>query len=78
MRQRQPLDKLGGGAWQMRKAKLKKRLLDMADELIRIAAARLVRHAPELIARTGSTTSLQLVSLRRNRGPAERHRGGAG
>ncbi|MGO7675538.1 CarD family transcriptional regulator, partial [Rhizobium ruizarguesonis] len=25
------LDKLGGGAWQMRRAKLKKRLLDMAD-----------------------------------------------
>ncbi len=47
------LDKLGGGAWQMRKAKLKKRLLDMADELIRIAAARLVRHAPELIAPDG-------------------------
>ncbi len=47
------LDKLGGGAWQMRKAKLKKRLLDMADELIRIAAARLVRHAPALIAPDG-------------------------
>jgi transcription-repair coupling factor (superfamily II helicase) len=47
------LDKLGGGAWQMRKAKLKKRLLDMADELIRIAAARLVRKAPALIAPDG-------------------------
>jgi transcription-repair coupling factor (superfamily II helicase) len=47
------LDKLGGGAWQMRKAKLKKRLLDMADELIRIAAARMVRHAPALIAPDG-------------------------
>ncbi|MDH0613490.1 MULTISPECIES: transcription-repair coupling factor [unclassified Agrobacterium] len=47
------LDKLGGGAWQMRKAKLKKRLLDMADELIRIAAARLVRHAPALVAPDG-------------------------
>jgi transcription-repair coupling factor (superfamily II helicase) len=47
------LDKLGGGAWQMRKAKLKKRLLDMADELIRIAAARMVRRAPELIAPDG-------------------------
>ncbi len=42
------LDKLGGGAWQMRKAKLKKRLLDMADALIRIAAERLTRHAPVL------------------------------
>ena len=26
------LDKLGGGAWQMRKAKLKKRLLDMISK----------------------------------------------
>ncbi|MBB4102349.1 transcription-repair coupling factor [Allorhizobium borbori] len=42
------LDKLGGGAWQMRKAKLKKRLLDMAGGLIKVAAARLVRHAPVL------------------------------
>ncbi len=47
------LDKLGGGAWQMRKAKLKKRLLDMAGDLIRIAAARMVRHAPALIAPDG-------------------------
>lgn len=47
------LDKLGGGAWQMRKAKLKKRLLDMAGDLIRIAAARLVRHAPVLTAPDG-------------------------
>ena len=47
------LDKLGGGAWQMRKAKLKKRLLDMADGLIKIAAARLVRHAPVLVAPDG-------------------------
>jgi transcription-repair coupling factor (superfamily II helicase) len=42
------LDKLGGGAWQMRKAKLKTRLLDMAGALIRIAAERLTRHAPVL------------------------------
>ncbi|MCD1264643.1 transcription-repair coupling factor [Shinella sumterensis] len=42
------LDKLGGIAWQARKAKLKKRLLDMAGGLIQIAAARLVRHAPVL------------------------------
>jgi transcription-repair coupling factor (superfamily II helicase) len=42
------LDKLGGGAWQARKAKLKKRLLDMADQLIRIAAARESRSAPVL------------------------------
>ncbi|GAB4354717.1 MAG: transcription-repair coupling factor [Oricola sp.] len=42
------LDRLGGGAWQARKAKLKKRLLDMADQLIRIAAARAARSAPVL------------------------------
>lgn len=42
------LDRLGGGAWQARKAKLKKRLLDMADDLIRIAAARMTRRAPVL------------------------------
>ena len=34
------LDRLGGGAWQHRKAKLKKRLLDMAGGLIKVAAER--------------------------------------
>jgi transcription-repair coupling factor (superfamily II helicase) len=43
------LDKLGGGAWQARKAKLKKRLLDMAGQLIRIAAERQMRGAPVLL-----------------------------
>ncbi len=47
------LDKLGGGAWQMRKAKLKKRLLDMAGQLIAVAAARMVRKAPVLAAPDG-------------------------
>ncbi|MCX8282231.1 transcription-repair coupling factor [Phyllobacterium sp. 0TCS1.6C] len=42
------LDKLGGGAWQARKAKLKKRLLDIAGHLIRIAAERQMRGAPVL------------------------------
>ncbi|MGF9691420.1 transcription-repair coupling factor [Rhizobium sp. 0TCS1.26] len=42
------LDKLGGGAWQARKAKLKKRLLDMADGLIKLAATRITRRAPVL------------------------------
>ena len=37
------LDKLGGVAWQARKARVKKRLRDMADQLIRIAAEREVR-----------------------------------
>ncbi|TCT39330.1 transcription-repair coupling factor [Martelella mediterranea] len=48
-----PLDRLGGGAWQAKKAKLKKRLLDMADELIAIAAKRATRTAPPLTATEG-------------------------
>ncbi|WP_428621891.1 transcription-repair coupling factor, partial [Reyranella sp.] len=38
-----PLDRLGGVAWQSRKARLKQRIADMADRLIRIAAERAVR-----------------------------------
>ncbi len=34
------LDKLGGGAWQAKKAKLKERIREIAEELIRTAAAR--------------------------------------
>ena len=37
------LDRLGGAAWQARKAKLKERIRDMAEELIRVAAARELR-----------------------------------
>ena len=37
------LDRLGGVAWQSRKARLKQRIADMADRLIRIAAERAVR-----------------------------------
>lgn len=39
------LDKLGGGAWQSKKARLKKNILEMADKLIRLAAERLLRSA---------------------------------
>jgi transcription-repair coupling factor (superfamily II helicase) len=39
------LDRLGGGAWQARKAKLKERLREIADRLIRIAAERALRKA---------------------------------
>ena len=42
------LDKLGGAAWQARKAKLKKRIRDMADQLIAIAAERQLRKAESL------------------------------
>jgi transcription-repair coupling factor (superfamily II helicase) len=48
-----PLDKLGGGAWQARKARMKKRLLDMAGQLIRIAAERQMRAAPVMIPQEG-------------------------
>ncbi|WP_417318845.1 transcription-repair coupling factor [Emcibacter sp.] len=37
------LDKLGGTAWQGKKARLKKKLLEMADELIKLAAERELR-----------------------------------
>ncbi len=42
------LDKLGGGAWQAKKAKLKQRIRDIADRLMRVAAERALRHAPIL------------------------------
>lgn len=40
------LDRLGGTGWQARKAKLKKRIREMAGELIKIAAARALKTAP--------------------------------
>src|SRR6202012_1006833 len=40
------LDKLGASGWQTRKARLKKRVREMAGELIRIAAQRQMRQAP--------------------------------
>ncbi|WP_336279301.1 transcription-repair coupling factor [Bartonella sp. CB175] len=48
------LDKLGGVSWQARKARLKKHLLEMAGQLIRIAAERATRSAPALVPPTGS------------------------
>ncbi len=42
------LDKLGGGAWQAKKAKLKERIREMAEKLIRVAAERALRTAPAL------------------------------
>ncbi|MFV0475499.1 MAG: transcription-repair coupling factor [Pikeienuella sp.] len=44
------LDRLGGGAWQAKKAKLKERIRDMAEKLIRVAAERMLREAPKLTA----------------------------
>ena len=48
------LDKLGGVAWQSRKARLKKRLREIANELIKIAALRQLREAPAIQAPTGA------------------------
>ncbi|MEZ5873631.1 MAG: transcription-repair coupling factor [Hyphomicrobiales bacterium] len=42
------LDKLGGVAWQSRKARLKERIRDMAEKLIKVAALRELREAPVL------------------------------
>ncbi|MBU1304429.1 MAG: DEAD/DEAH box helicase, partial [Alphaproteobacteria bacterium] len=39
------LDKLGGVAWQAKKGRLKKRIREMAEQLIKIAAARLLTRA---------------------------------
>ncbi|MEL6372630.1 MAG: transcription-repair coupling factor [Pseudomonadota bacterium] len=48
------LDRLGGAAWQNRKAKLKKRLREIAAELIRVAAMRALREAQPLEAPHGA------------------------
>ena len=40
------LDRLGGAGWQLRKAKMKERVREIAGELIRIAAARELRSLP--------------------------------
>lgn len=43
-----PLDKLGGAGWQARKARAKKNLMEIADKLLGIAAARQLRKAERL------------------------------
>jgi transcription-repair coupling factor (superfamily II helicase) len=48
------LDKLGGVAWQAKKAKLKKRIRDMAEQLIKIAAQRLLVKADPVDISTGA------------------------
>ena len=42
------LDRLGGGNWQARKARMKSRIREIAAELIKVAAERLTREAPRL------------------------------
>ncbi|MEP9353382.1 transcription-repair coupling factor [Xanthobacter sp. KR7-65] len=48
------LDKLGGGAWQARKSRMKKRIREMAAELIKIAAQRQLGEAPKLVPAMGA------------------------
>jgi transcription-repair coupling factor (superfamily II helicase) len=48
------LDRLGSGAWQARKSRMKNRIREIAGELIKIAAERLLREAPRLTVAAGS------------------------
>ncbi|MBI4276144.1 MAG: transcription-repair coupling factor [Rhizobiales bacterium] len=48
------LDRLGGGAWQARKARLKSRIREIAGELIKVAAERKLREAPKLAVAHGA------------------------
>jgi transcription-repair coupling factor (superfamily II helicase) len=47
------LDRLGSGAWQSRKARMKNRIREIANELIKIAAERQLREAPVLAVEPG-------------------------
>jgi transcription-repair coupling factor (superfamily II helicase) len=47
------LDRLGGVAWQTRKARLKQRIREIAAELIKVAALRQLRQAPVMVPPAG-------------------------
>ncbi len=47
------LDRLGSGGWQVRKARMKKRIREMAGELVKIAAQRHLAAAPKLVPAMG-------------------------
>jgi transcription-repair coupling factor (superfamily II helicase) len=47
------LDRLGGAAWQVRKARMKNRIREIAGELIKVAAERQLREAPRLTVEAG-------------------------
>ena len=47
------LDKLGGVAWQARKAKMKQRIREMADQLIKLAAERALKEGQCILATDG-------------------------
>ena len=69
------LDKLGGEAWQRRKAGLKERIREIAHELLRTAAARALRSAPALLPEEASFGPFcRPFPVGRNRRPGSRHR----
>ena len=43
------LDRLGGGAWQARKSRMKQRIREIAGALMKIAAARILKEAPRVV-----------------------------
>jgi transcription-repair coupling factor (superfamily II helicase) len=47
------LDRLGGSGWQARKARMKSRIREIAHELLKVAAERLLRAAPKLAVPSG-------------------------
>jgi transcription-repair coupling factor (superfamily II helicase) len=47
------LDRLGSGAWQARKSRMKNRIREIAGELIKVAAERQLREAPRLVVEPG-------------------------
>ena len=49
-----PLDRLGGEAWQKRRARLKERIREIAGELMKVAAERALKKAPVLEAEEAS------------------------
>ncbi|HTT48040.1 MAG TPA: transcription-repair coupling factor, partial [Pseudolabrys sp.] len=48
------LDRLGGGNWQARKARMKSRIREIAGELIKVAAERMTREAPRFTVTAGA------------------------
>jgi transcription-repair coupling factor (superfamily II helicase) len=48
------LDRLGGGGWQARKAKMKQRIREMAGQLIKVAAQRFLKAAPKIAPAEGA------------------------
>ena len=72
------LDRLGGGAWQAKKAKLKERIREIAENLIKTAAARELQtgRGPAAARRRSMTNSARDFPMRRRKTsspPSRRH-----